>query len=327
MEKEEKKLKFLYTTNYIHKQLIENEELLRTGLYSWISVFDGDVKRFQDLEPSDYEKYDVIHVNMSAQDLHIPQTIRDHIGPNSKTKIVCNNDYTCELWGASFDAPLAWKHYYDAADMIFGTEPYQVGALEILLNRKVHLITHPCFVKRLKTLSVPKVQNQIAVMAHRYDMNIVTPSIAVSNIPGYKTVLIGYEQGADKRGYVTQCCYNTILSGTNYMDFCNQLMESKVVVDPFTLTSQSRTGWDCAAMGVPMVGSDRNHSARICFPKTSCDPFDIKKIRELTLKLLNDEAFRKEVIDYAKNAVEIVNYENSKANYLKALEEGSPKLT
>ena len=77
-----------------------------------------------------------------------------------------------------------------------------------------------------------------------------------------------------------------ILQGTNYMDFCNQLMESRVVVDPFTLTSQSRTGWDCAAMGVPMVGSDRNLSARTCFPQTSVPPFNVKAMRDKVKKLL-----------------------------------------
>jgi hypothetical protein len=103
-------------------------------------------------------------------------------------------------------------------------------------------------------------------------------------------------------------------------------MESKVVVDPFTLTSQSRTGWDCAALGIPLVGSNRNESVRKCFPYTMCDPFDIKEMRRLVKKLLTDEEFKKKVIDYAKEAVEIVNYDNSKYKFIKALEVGSKKI-
>jgi hypothetical protein len=324
--KKAKDLKWVMFTNYVHKNLIENEELLRTGLYAWIPTFGGEVRQFQEVDPSEYSKYDIIQVNMSNQDMHIPITVRDVIGYDSKTKIIANNDYTCELWSQSFDYPDAWKHYYDAADMIFGTEPYQVGALEVLLNRKVHLITHPCFVRRLKTLRPKKTTNIISVMSHRYDMNVMVPSIAVNYIPGTEIRLIGYDVGSDRKRFVTSCCYKKVLPATNYMEVCEQMQESLLVVDPFTLTSQSRTGWDCAAMGVPMVGSDRNYSARICYPFTICDPYDVKKMKELTLKLINDKDFRKKVTDYAQNAVEMVSYENSKKRYLEKLGEGSPKL-
>jgi len=323
---EEKKLKWCMCTNYIHKNLIEGEDLLRTGLYSWIPVFDGEVRQFQEMEKEDFEKYDIIQVNMSGQDMFVPNAIRDIIGWDSKTKIVANNDYTVELWAGSFDIPEAWKHNYDGADMVFGTEPYQVGALETLLKRKVYLITHPCFVKRLQTLRPNKKTDFISVVSHRYDNNVVSPSIAVRGIKDTHTRLVGYDAGADKKPYVTSACYRHLMSGTNYMDFCEQLMESVVVVDPFSVTSQSRVGWDCAAMGLPLVGSDRNYSTRICFPKTICDPFDVKEIRRLTKKLLTDEEFKKEVIEYAQKAVEIVNYENSKARYLEKLEEGSTKI-
>ena len=43
--KKAKDVKWCMTTNYIHKPLIEGEELLRTGLYSWIAVWNGDVKQ------------------------------------------------------------------------------------------------------------------------------------------------------------------------------------------------------------------------------------------------------------------------------------------
>jgi len=319
-------LKFGLFTNYVHENLITAENLLRTGLYSWLPAFNGEVRQFQEMNSDEYEKYDIIQVNMSAQDMHIPQKVRDKIGKDSKTKIICNNDYTLELWASSFDYPDGWKHSYDAADMIFGTEPYQVGALETLLKRKVYLITHPCFVKRLKTLRPKSVTNFLSVVAHRYDNNVIPPSIVVADIPDTKTRLIGYDQSADKKKYVTSCCYNYIVPGTNYMDFTEQLQESLVVIDLFTLTSQSRTGWDCAAMGVPMVGSDRNYSARICYPYTICDPYDVKKAKELTIKLIKDVEFKKKVTDYAKNAVEIVSYESSVKRYLEKLSLGSKKL-
>ena len=319
-----KKLKWLMLTNYVHKQLLE-EDCLRTGLYSWIPVFEGEVRRFQDVDPSEYKNYDVIHVNLSAQDVHILGDVRRVIGWDSKTKLVANNDYTVELWQNSFEYFSTLVREINHADMIFGTEPNQVGTMEVLLGRKVHLIVHPAFVKRLKTLE-PKIRKDVlSVVNHRYDNYVIVPSLSVKGL-GYKTRLIGYDEESDRQKYTTMTCYNEILKGTNYMDFCEQLMESKVVVDPFTLTSQSRVGWDCAAMGVPLVGSDRNYSVQQCFPFTAVPPHDIKKMREMVKKLLEDEEFRKKVIDYAREKVEMVSYEESRKKYLAALEEGSPKI-
>jgi len=323
--KKVKDVKWAMITNYVHQQLIDGEELLRTGLYSWVAVWDGCVKQFQGMHPEDFKKYDIIHVNLSGQDIHIVGDIREVLGKDTKTKIIANNDYTVELWQGSFDYLSTLRREIQYADVLFGTEPYQVGLLEVLTKRKVHQITHPCFVKRLKTLTPKDSKDVISVVWHRYDGYSIPPSIAVNGL-GYDTRLIGYDPNVDKRKFLTTCHYNTILQGTNYMDFCDHLLESKVVVDPFTLTSQSRTGWDCAALGVPLVGSDRNESVRHCFPFTMCDPHDIKEIRRLTKKLLEDEEFRKKVIDYAKEKVEIVSYESCKEKYLKALVEGSPKI-
>lgn len=323
----EKKIKWLLVTNYVHRALLDNEDCLRTGLYSWIPAFDGEVKLFKDMEKEEFKNYDVIQVNLSGQDVHLLGEIRQILDDTgaTNTKLVANNDYTVELWQSSFDHLPTLRREIGYADMIFGTEPNQVNTLEVLMRRKVYLITHPCFTKRLKTLRPKNNKDVISVVSHRYDNYNGIPSLAVENL-GPKTRLIGYDSSSDKFKFVTSTRYNQILEASNYFDFCEQLMESKVVVDPFTLTSQSRVGWDCAALGVPLVGSNRNYSVMKCFPKTAVPPFDIKAMREMTKKLLNDDKFRQEVIDYAREAVEYVSYENSTKKYLKALEQGSQQV-
>jgi len=321
-----KDIKWLMLTNYVHKALIENEDCLRTGLYSWIPVFNGEVKHYSDIiDKSELKKYDIIHVNLSGQDVHLVGEIREVLGENSKTKLVINNDYTIELWTASFDYLPTLRREISGADMVFGTEPNQVGTLETLISRHTHLIPHPCFVKRLKTLKPHKIINMASIVSHRYDNHNVLPSLAIKDL-GLGTRLIGYDESGDRRKFVTTTCYNAVMRVENYMAFCEQLMESKVVVDPFTLTSVSRTGWDCAALGVPLVGSDRNYSVQQCFPRTMVPPYNMKKMREMVKKLLNDDKFRQEVIEYARNKVEEFGYLKSKEKYFKALEEGSKKV-
>lgn len=323
----EEKLKWIMVTNYVHNALLNNEDCLRTGLYAWVPVFDGDVKHWTDMvDKNELKKYDIVHINLSGQDVHLVANVREVLGNGSKTKIVANNDYTVELWQKSFEHMDMLRREVSCADMVFGTEPNQVGTMEVLLGRKVHLIVHPCFTRRLKTLRPKRTLNTISVIHHRYDNYTVVPSLAVGGL-GYKTRLIGYDNKHDSERFATMTRYNDVLLAENYMTFCEQLQESLVVVDPFTLTSQSRTGWDCAALGVPMVGSDRNYSVQKCFPFTMCSPYNMKQMREMVKKVLNDKQFREKVINYAKDAVEYVSYENSKKKYLDALKEGSPKIT
>lgn len=315
-----KELRYLMVSHHLHKALIENEMFLRTGLYSWIPAFNGEIKRFLDVEPAEYKNYDIVQVNVSGQDAQLLPELRKILTEtkNTHTKLVANNDYTVELWQTSFDYFTTLRNSFQCADMIFGTEPNQVGTLEVLTGRQVYLITHPCFVKRLKTLVPRRKLDVISLVYHRYDNYATIPSLGITGL-GYKTRLIGYDHTTDTKRYITETCFNDVMLSVNYMEFIDQLMESKVVVDPFTLTSQSRTGWDCAALGIPFVGSNRNHSVNMCYPRTAISPFNVKEIRDMTKKLLTDDQFRTEIIDYAKEKVEDINYDNSVLKYMRAL--------
>ena len=264
-------------------------------------------------------------MNLSGQDLHILGEVRRIIGWDSKTKLVANNDYTVELWQGSFEYFPGFVQALDNADMIFGTEPNQVETLQVFTGRKVHLVVHPVFVKRLKSLTVRKPQKYLSVVSHRYDNYHAAPSYAIKGF-GHPTRLIGYDRNNDRQQYSTMTYYQDIKDATNFMDYTDYLHESIVVVDPFTLTSQNRTGWECAALGVPLVGSDRTYSVQQCFPFTMCSPYNIGEMRRLVKRLIDDLEFRKKVIDYAREKVEMVGYESTLKKYLTALQEGSPKI-
>jgi hypothetical protein len=294
--------------------------LLRSGLYSWINVFDGEIKHPSELQPSDYSSYDIIHINLSSQDVHLVGDVRSFLGKDSKTKIVANIDYTVELWRNSISYPSTFLREIGHADMIFGTEPNMVSALTVMLGRKVYLIPHPCFTDYLSKLGdIPK-KDVVSIVSHRYDNNNIIPSYITKDM-NIHTRLIGYDENSDTQSHITKTLYNSIYPELNYMSFCNLLKESMVVIDPFTLTSQSRVGWDCAAMGVPMIGSDRNYSVLMCYPFTSCGPYDLVTQRELLIRLMQDTEFRERVVYTAKKNVAMVSYNNSKINFLKALED------
>ena len=312
-----KDVKYVLITNYIHHQLLE-EEITRTGLYQWINVFNGEVRTPRDV--LDYNQYDIVQVNMSTQDIQEVANIREKIGKDSKTKLVVNNDYTTEMWGNAFGSPSTMAREISHADMIFGTEYYQVTALTELTGKKVFIIPHPADVRRLKALpQIPK-KDIISTIWRRYDKHSYIPSLATRN-HGLTTQLIGFDKNQDPKTWLTTTLYDYVFAGTNYFDYCDQMRESSIVYDPFTYHSFNRGAIDCAAMGVPLVGSNRTQSVNVCYPFTKVDPYDVSGARKLIQQLLTDDAFYKKVIDHAAKSVEYYNHENSMEKYLMALSE------
>ena len=313
-DKNTKEIKYILVTDFIHESLIK-EHYTRTGLYQWQNVFRGTVKNLQDIE--DVNEYDIIQVNMSGQDMRLIGDVKDKI-TNAKTLVVANNDYTSEMWASSFPHPSTVKREVQMADMVFGTEYFMSVALTEILGRTVHIIPHPCDVKRLKSLDKKDVKDVISTIWRRYDKHAYVPSIAVKNC-GLRTYLVGYDKTLDPKVWMTTTLYDKVYAGTNYMDFCDMLRQSKIVYNPFTFHSYDRTGVDCAAMGVPLVGSNRTQSNVLCYPYTSVDPYDVKGARQLIQRLLTDEEFKDMVVKTALEKSEFYNHENSKLKYLQAL--------
>lgn len=313
--KPSKDIKYLLITNHIHEQLLQ-EEVTRTGLYQWLNVFKGDVCLPRDVV--DYNEYDLIQVNMSVQDIHLINDIREKIGKNSKTKLVVNNDYTTEIWGGAFEYTSTLRRELQGADMLFGTEYYQSTALTEISGRRVFVLPHPCDVRRLKTLPKIPQKNIISTIWRRYDSHYYIPSLMARN-HGLTTQLIGYDIKVDNKAHLATTLYDVVLAGTNYFDFCDQMRESKIVLDPFTYHSYSRATVDTAALGVAVVGSNRTQSMNVCYPHTTVDPYDVTKARELIHKLQTDEEFYNLVVETALEKSEFYNHINSKERYLLAL--------
>jgi len=313
--KPSKDIKYLLVTNFIHQQLLE-EELARTGLYQWLNVFNGEVKQPRDV--INYKDYDIVQVNLSTQDIHLANDIREELGEKSDTKLVLNNDYTTEMWGVSFPNPSTIYREVQGADMLVGTEFYQVTALTEISGRKCYILPHPGDIKRLKSLApIPK-KEIITTLWRRYDRFVYIPHLVVRN-HGLTTQLIGYDKKFDKKTWLTTTLYDYVFAGTNYFEFCNQMRESRLVYDPFTFHSFSRATIDTAALKVPVVGTNRTQSMNVCYPHTIVDPYDVTTARKLITKILEDKEFHDKVVNTAYERVEFYNHENSRERYLAAL--------
>jgi len=296
---------------------------MRTGLYQWLEVFDGDIKNISSLMKEDYEKYDVVHLNLSGGDYCQVQKIREMI-KDSSTKFVVSNDYGAHEFQTVFPHPDILVREIAGCDAYFATEPYSQNFFEQLLGKEVHLIPHPANIEWLKKLKSPHERQKCIGIVYHYDGNqTFAPYIATKDIvaeKGYRTAMLGYQLKMDKQYAATRTLFHDVQKHSNFFDFCQMMLQCEVIYEPYCVPSYGRATVDSAALGVPTVGSYTVDSMRRCFPKTCNNPFNLKEINKTIRKLLDNNAFYYEVQDLAQKQSEHYNHKNSKERYMTMLE-------
>jgi hypothetical protein len=182
----------------------------------------------------------------------------------------------------------------------------------------------------LKRWGRPNVTESIGYTYHWWEQKSYIPGIwnyKLRDEEGLKirTRLYAYMNAAEDKNRATKQMYDEIYSGMMYPDFIEHFISNKVCVDYCSAHTYGRTSVDMAAIGVPMVGSDRIESMRRCFPMTSHDPFDGKSMITSIKRLWTDDKFHDDVITTARVNSEFYNYKNSKQRFLAALEQSELK--
>jgi len=316
------KIKFLHCCTKITdpvKDCLE-EVPRRGGMYNWLFLFKGEILPYQYVD--DFEKYDVIQVNMSAVDMNLIPEIRRKLGKSSSTMLVINNDYVAESWAGLGTHPLYYEQIQRLGDMVFGTEPYQTSCL----IDGAFCMPHPHYVEVLKHVSIDekdKESDSVAVMFHWWEGKTYLPALLIQKIKQQKRIfarIYGYREEYDDMKRWSKALWDERVTHLRYPDFIEHLLQNTIFIEPVQYHTYGRTTVDTAILGIPTVGSNRVFSMRKCFPYTSFDPVDIKGMTRAVLRLLEDEDFREKVVRKAKEQAEYFNYKNSKKRFLAALE-------
>ena len=313
------KIKHAFVAYRHFRSILDNQPMM-SGCYQWIRVFDSDIVNFwQVIE--DPEKWDVIQFNMDSLDMNMLFEVRRKIGWESSTKLVANMDYAPGIWKTSYPQPLHVKHAFLQADRIFATNPEGRDWIERLTGRKVALITHPCETHVLKRIGTTFKSEHVAIIYHRYDNEVFAPYLALHDI-GYVISMVGYMESKDPRANYTKTMYDNVIPYLKFIDFVKLLAESSVAYEPFSISSPGRATIDTGCVRTPTVGSNRVYSMRVVWPETCADPYDVKRLRELTLALIHNEDFRNDVVEQAYYNVEFFGHKASREKYMQMLEEG-----
>ena len=310
-------MKYLFTAFKVFQNLIDVKPTM-TGCYQWIKLFNGDCKDYNTVKDN-LEDYDVIQVNLDPMDIQMLSDIKERL-KGSSTILIGNHDHSPELWTKSMEHPFAFKHSVNSCDGIFATTPTAKNLMEHILDRKIHLIPHPCETHLLKRFGTDNKFKHISIIYHRYDNNVLMPWIHLHK-SNKSLSLVGYMEKEDPRFRATKCLYDNIIPYMPFPDFIKLLKESYWIYDSYDGYSYGRIGCDAACLQVPLVGCDKVYSHQVLYPYTSVDQYDVKTITSLFKKLSEDGEFYQKVIDYAYDKVEYFNWKNSKERYKKLLDD------
>jgi len=293
------------------------EQPARSGMYNWIFVHKGEINTWWSIKDKIHE-YDQIQINMSPADMPVIADIRDTIDrTGAKTKLILNNDYVCEKWGAWGIDPLRYDQVQRMGDMVFGTEPFQVSNM----IEGTFCIPHPTnteYVKRLGCDPATK-QNSVGFIYHWWAGETYLPHRTLEKVKekfGLKKIkMYAYNGRNDDMAKYKGYMFDEIVPLLDFPDFAQAVQREKCLYDPNPCHTYGRNGVECALLGVPVVGSDRVFSYNLLFPDLVCDPYDFKATMEKFDIVFNQPEKLKEIMAKAKEKAEYFNYENSRKRW------------
>lgn len=314
-----KKLKYLFLAFGIFNEIIDNNPMM-SGCYQWIRVHDGKVANFNMIDEKDFEKYDVIQINMDGMDLSLVPKLREILGEGTSTKIVLNQDYSPEEMKKAFMHPWDMIRSMNCADYIFATTPAAQAYLQSLTPLKIYMIPHPVETHALKKIGSMGKQDYCMIIYHRYNSDTFSSFVALQNLQ-IPYVLTGYVEKSDKRSRWTKASFPRIIPYVPFIEYLKLISEAKIAYAPFLSWTWGRSVADAAALGTPVVGSNTVLAQKVCFPDLAVDPYDMKATRHLLHTLYNNDGFREQVTEQAKYSVEYFGHKKSKERFMTMIED------
>jgi len=297
----------------------------RGGYYNWLFLHKGEMLPFsQDI---DFEKYDVVSMNMSPVDQVLVPQVRAKIPKSSSTLLILNNDYVAEAWTTWGTHPIHYENIQALGDVCYSTEPHQVS----LMREGTYTIPHPHWIKTLKHLNVQwnHSSNNIGAIYHWWSGKSYIESLLFYKLqrkyPKLWSRLYAY-YGKDEMRRWQKVLFNEQMKLLPYPEYLRSLATNKFLLENCRYHTYGRNTVDTAALGIPSVGSDRVFSMKLCWPEMCCDPIDGKKMMEIMEKVIKGGSWLDKQLDYAYEACEHFNYQNSRERYMSMVEETSRRL-
>lgn len=334
-------MKFLHLSPHIHDVLFQDNIMISgfycinlafnsypnwTGEFGYLRTYYGKLKN-----------YDLIYVCCAKPELEgrIIDQIRNEIGYGKDAPVLVGSvDYACELWDMPFN-PLQLRDQLEKCDIIVASEPALRSTLHALMNdRTIYLLPHPTNIDSIKQFRKPINARQfnIAALIHRYDNNWKTIFMVLyrmielkqkgREMPDLEAILLSGDETAKIE---LMPFFGKIQMGMPYPQQMEYLGRQLICVDSYhRLHTYGRTVVDCAAIGLPLVGTKLQYLQNFLFPRLTTDPYDLYAQQDLVQRLVEDKTFYQEVVDYAYSKVDEYGFTKSVERFLAVVEKELP---
>lgn len=278
----------------------------------WTGEFTYTKSKFGKLKD-----YDIIYVCLAKPEVdgHIATLIRDEIGYKKDSPLLVGAvDYAVEIWDQPFN-PLGVREQLAQCDVILASEPALTSSLNALMReRKVHTVPHPSNLDFLKAhkKDVSQRQFNISCMIHRYDNNwkaifatvfdVIRRKQSGEEMPDLEAIVLA----GDKQSEIELMpFFGKVSFGDMYSKQMEHLSRQLMCVDSYhRLHTYGRTVVDCAAIGLPLVGTKLQYLQQKLFPALTTQSYDLCAQQDIIQRLIKDKDFYKEVVDYAFKRVD-----------------------
>jgi len=249
----------------------------------------------------------IVHVHLCGEHFSLVHQVKDAA---PKANVLASVDYGLNLWGKAlgFHTVDAVADAVGKADWVFSTEPEIAWLLTRKLGRDVPCIPLPYNIgepaKYKNDYEDPRV---CVIMVHEYDNDFYYPHLVLDGLP-VRTHIVGIKP--EVQSLVKGILYNRVTPYSTFEFMLSEgvdnmtlgrkggfLPKAYMAFDSYGFKVSGRFQCDCAALGIPCVGSDLAMFQRILFPETTGGYYSIEEQRLIAQQLLDEPDFYEEVSD------------------------------
>lgn len=311
---------------------VEGDDVFISGLFQWRNAFQkfgrgGELSVRIDKDAM--EEFDIVHVNYTPANPTYITSLRNELG-KSDTKLIVNVDYAINMWNTL--NPHVMKQQLDNADLVFHVESNGAERLSRLLGKNVPTMPHPVDIDSLKAFRKNERFPLVTCQYHRYfdtwceyyygldilrKKNGQYEEYMDTTFPNIDVVLMNHSAGGLK-GSRKGDLFTKVQERVGYAEYIIQQANALINIDITHDYTYGRGVVDCAALGVPTIGSRTIEAQRRIWPMLAVEPGNDADLRYKTYMLLTNDTLRDELKLEGEKVCEYYSLESS---YIRMIEE------
>ena len=268
------KVKYCLLTNNNHTTGREHN-YAAAGFLQWQHVFGGQVLMAAGiLDKLKDGEYDLIHIRFCRENLGLIRSVREKLGYKAKTLLMVSIDIPVCEWKKERIACKEMNATLQNADFIFATEYRLAQAVMKRVKRTVYELPHPADIKKIQSYNTGNHDSDIITILFSRKRFLFKAICFLAGILGFRVRFLQYPD-TDGKAFLWRKGKGEIRVCDNEQQFCEALLESKLVLAPFSKNNYGQAEIYAAALKRNVIGNNRSDALRRCYPFSLASPYNV----------------------------------------------------